>query len=60
MHNNVPFLYYHTINRNCVGAEQGTLTFMVGGEDSAVQRATPILNMMGKNIVHCGAAGLPI
>ncbi len=39
------------------GAEAGTLTFMVGGEVSEFTRAKPILECMGKNIVHCGNAG---
>jgi 3-hydroxyisobutyrate dehydrogenase len=39
------------------GAEAGTLTFMVGGEADAVERARPILAAMGKTIVHCGPAG---
>jgi len=39
------------------GAAAGTLTFMVGGGDEAVLRARPILEKMGKTIVHCGAAG---
>jgi 3-hydroxyisobutyrate dehydrogenase len=39
------------------GAEAGTLTFMVGGADSAFEAARPILSMMGRNIVHCGANG---
>jgi 3-hydroxyisobutyrate dehydrogenase len=39
------------------GAEAGTLTFMVGGEDAAFARARPILECMGKNIVHAGGAG---
>jgi 3-hydroxyisobutyrate dehydrogenase len=39
------------------GAAAGTLTFMVGGEDAAFARAEPILGVMGKKIVHCGAAG---
>ena len=39
------------------GAAAGTLTFMVGGSDSDFDRAQPILAAMGKNIVHCGAAG---
>ncbi|MCY1287616.1 3-hydroxyisobutyrate dehydrogenase [compost metagenome] len=30
---------------------------MVGGSDGAFDRAQPILAAMGKNIVHCGAAG---
>ncbi len=39
------------------GAAAGTLTFMVGGPDSVFDQALPILSAMGKNIVHCGAAG---
>ncbi|AFM33480.1 MULTISPECIES: 3-hydroxyisobutyrate dehydrogenase [Stutzerimonas stutzeri subgroup] len=39
------------------GAAAGSLTFMVGGSDADFDRAQPILAAMGKNIVHCGAAG---
>ena len=39
------------------GAEAGTLTFMVGGGDSAMEAARPYLEIMGKTIVHCGGAG---
>jgi 3-hydroxyisobutyrate dehydrogenase len=39
------------------GAAAGTLTFMVGGEKDAFERAKPILEKMGKNIFHAGAAG---
>ncbi|MBU2012527.1 MAG: 3-hydroxyisobutyrate dehydrogenase [Gammaproteobacteria bacterium] len=39
------------------GAAAGTLTFMVGGSDADFDRVQPILAAMGKNIVHCGAAG---
>ncbi len=39
------------------GAAAGTLTFMVGGEPAAFDAARPILEAMGKKIVHCGAAG---
>lgn len=39
------------------GAEAGTLTFMVGGEDGVVEEATPLLMDMGSNVVHCGKAG---
>jgi 3-hydroxyisobutyrate dehydrogenase len=40
------------------GAAAGTLTFMVGGSDEDYARAQPILNGMGRNIVHCGATGM--
>jgi 3-hydroxyisobutyrate dehydrogenase len=39
------------------GAAAGTLTFMVGGPDGAFAKAKPILEKMGKNIVHCGGGG---
>src|SRR6202041_2843272 len=39
------------------GAEAGTLTFMVGAEPALFERIRPLLANMGKNIVHCGAAG---
>jgi 3-hydroxyisobutyrate dehydrogenase len=39
------------------GAEAGTLTFMVGGPPGAFDRALPVLEKMGRNIVHCGGAG---
>jgi 3-hydroxyisobutyrate dehydrogenase len=39
------------------GAEAGTLTFMCGGPDEAFRRAKPLLEEMGKTIVHAGAAG---
>ncbi|RDV01363.1 3-hydroxyisobutyrate dehydrogenase [Undibacter mobilis] len=39
------------------GASAGTLTFMVGGTAQAFQRAEPILQKMGKTIVHAGGAG---
>jgi 3-hydroxyisobutyrate dehydrogenase len=39
------------------GAQAGTLTFMVGGSDAAFGRAKPILEQMGKTIVHAGGSG---
>ena len=39
------------------GAIAGTLSIMVGGSDEAYERALPILQAMGKTIVHVGAAG---
>jgi len=39
------------------GAQNATLTFMVGGSEDAFSRAKPILELMGKNIVHCGGPG---
>ena len=39
------------------GALAGTLTFIVGGEATDLERARPLLEKMGKNIFHAGAAG---
>lgn len=40
-----------------IGAKEGTLSIMVGGAAGAFERALPILQAMGKNIVHVGDAG---
>lgn len=39
------------------GAAAGTLTFMVGGEAKALERAQPMLAAMGRNIFHAGPEG---
>jgi len=39
------------------GATAGTLAFMVGGEDDAVERALPVLEPLAGKIIHCGASG---
>jgi 2-hydroxy-3-oxopropionate reductase len=39
------------------GAITATLSIMIGGEAGAVERAMPIFQVLGKNIVHVGAAG---
>ncbi len=39
------------------GAAAGTLTFMVGGAPEAFEAAKPILEKMGRNIVHAGGPG---
>jgi 3-hydroxyisobutyrate dehydrogenase len=39
------------------GAKGATLTFMCGAEDKAFALAKPVLEKMGKRIVHCGDAG---
>ena len=40
-----------------VGAEAATLSIMVGGYSEAFNKALPIFQAMGKNIVHIGEAG---
>ena len=39
------------------GAKGATLTFMCGGEEKAFAAAKPVLENMGKKIVHCGVGG---
>jgi 3-hydroxyisobutyrate dehydrogenase len=39
------------------GAVAGTLAFMVGGEDEAVERARPVLEPLAGKIIHCGGSG---
>lgn len=39
------------------GAEAGTLSIMVGGEENDVRRAMPVFQAVGKNVVHCGPVG---
>jgi 3-hydroxyisobutyrate dehydrogenase-like beta-hydroxyacid dehydrogenase len=39
------------------GAEKGELVFMVGGEESVLERARPVLATMGKKIFHLGPHG---
>jgi 3-hydroxyisobutyrate dehydrogenase len=39
------------------GATAATLTFMAGGSEDAFRTAEPILQCMGKRVVHCGEAG---
>jgi 3-hydroxyisobutyrate dehydrogenase len=40
-----------------IGAQQGTLTIMVGGEREAFDWVRPVLEQMGRNIVHVGPSG---
>lgn len=40
-----------------VGAKQGTLTIMVGGEEATFERVQPLLALMGKNITLIGGNG---
>ena len=45
------------VSGGVAGAEAATLTFMVGGSDAAFARARPILETMGRTVVHAGTAG---
>lgn len=45
------------VSGGIAGAENASLTFMVGGSDAAFAKAKPLLEAMGKKIVHAGGAG---
>ncbi len=45
------------VSGGIAAANGGTLTFMVGGTGKAFQRAEPILQAMGKAVIHAGDAG---
>src|ERR671917_2051610 len=40
-----------------VGAEEGTLSIMVGGEEEHFERAKPLFDVMGEKVVHVGRPG---
>lgn len=45
------------VSGGIAAANGGTLTFMVGGSSDAFARAEPILDAMGKAVIHAGDAG---
>jgi 3-hydroxyisobutyrate dehydrogenase len=45
------------VSGGVAGAQEATLTFMVGGSEAAFERARPLLEAMGKTIVHAGGPG---
>ncbi|MEO3931799.1 3-hydroxyisobutyrate dehydrogenase [Micrococcaceae bacterium Sec7.4] len=45
------------VSGGVVGAEAGTLTFMVGALPEDFEAAKPMLEVMGKRVVHCGEHG---
>lgn len=45
------------VSGGIVGAAAGTLTFMVGGAESDVREAEPVLLHMGAKVFHCGQSG---
>ena len=45
------------VSGGVVGADNGTLTFMVGGNEESFNLALPILNNMGKKVVYAGDLG---
>ena len=45
------------VSGGIAAAQGGTLTFMVGGELEAFDKAKPILSAMGKTVIHAGGVG---
>lgn len=45
------------VSGGTAGADGGTLTFMCGGTKEAFEKARPVLEGMGRKVVHCGDAG---
>ncbi|GAA2965488.1 3-hydroxyisobutyrate dehydrogenase [Glutamicibacter bergerei] len=45
------------VSGGVVGAEAGSLTFMLGADQSDLAQINPVLEVMGKKIVHCGGHG---
>jgi 3-hydroxyisobutyrate dehydrogenase len=45
------------VSGGVVGAEAGTLTFMAGGDAADFEAVLPLLEVMGKRVVHCGGHG---
>ena len=45
------------VSGGTAGAEKGTLTMMVGGDEAALARALPVMRAVGKKIVHVGPSG---
>ncbi|WP_328687841.1 3-hydroxyisobutyrate dehydrogenase [Streptomyces phaeochromogenes] len=45
------------VSGGVIGAEDATLTFMVGGGTEDLPQAEPLLAAMGRKVVHCGPAG---
>jgi 3-hydroxyisobutyrate dehydrogenase len=41
-----------------IGAREGTLAIMVGGDEAAFRRVLPVFELMGKNIARMGASGM--
>jgi len=45
------------VSGGVTGAKAGTLSFLVGGTESAFKLSHPFLSMMGQRIIHCGSSG---
>ncbi|WJZ02314.1 3-hydroxyisobutyrate dehydrogenase [Corynebacterium freiburgense] len=45
------------VSGGVVGAAAGTLAFMVGGAKEDIAKASPLFDVMGRNVTHCGDVG---
>ena len=45
------------VSGGTIGAEGGTLTIMAGGSDAAMEKAKPVLDVLGQSTTHVGATG---
>lgn len=57
MHLIIIIVHNRNFDAGVVGAENGTLTFMVGGDESTLTEAEHLLSCMGSRWVYCGPAG---
>nr|MCU0891819.1 3-hydroxyisobutyrate dehydrogenase [Sandarakinorhabdus sp.] len=46
------------VSGGTAAADAGTLTFMVGGPEAAFKKARPVLEAMGKAVIHAGGPGM--
>lgn len=46
------------VSGGTVGAQAGTLTFMLGAPASSLEKIKPILSLMGRRVLHCGNPGM--
>jgi 3-hydroxyisobutyrate dehydrogenase-like beta-hydroxyacid dehydrogenase len=46
------------VTGSIAGAENGTLTFMAGGEREVFDRARPYMEILGKKLYYCGGPGM--
>ncbi|KAL4587437.1 hypothetical protein LXL04_000308 [Taraxacum kok-saghyz] len=52
-----PVMLDAPVSGGVLAAENGTLTFMVGGPEEAYKAAQPLFSSMGKNTIYCGSSG---
>jgi 3-hydroxyisobutyrate dehydrogenase len=51
-------MLYAPVSGGSVGARDATLTIMVGGPKDLFETCKPVLEAMGKNVIHCGENGM--